>query len=316
MSVWRRWLAVLGRTEPGTTLALFRIACGLCVVLTVGSVVAHDLVDVIWINSDHGGVRKLAHSTWLVEALGGATPAVIWPLVWATLAGGVLLAVGLGGRLATFVTLQLFLGVSDINGHAGGSYDELLANALWLLVLGRSDQTLSLRSRLRTGAWHDPTPVPAWPRSLAIYQLALVYSSTGLQKLSAHWTPVGGFSALYYILQQPSWHRGDMSWLASVYPLTQLATAVTWAFELLAPLVLLAVYYRRTSDRPGRLRALLNRLRWRDGFVVVGVPLHLGVFLLMDVGPFTWVTLAFYLCLYAPEEWQGVWQRLRDPGRG
>jgi hypothetical protein len=187
-----------------------------------------------------------------------------------------------------------------------------LANALWILVLAGGDSTLSLRCRLRTGAWHDPRPVPAWPRALVLYQLILVYSSTGLQKLSAHWTPVGGFSALYYILQQPSWHRADMSWLAHIYPLTQLATLTTWLFELLAPVVLLALYYRRTADRPGRLRARMNRLPWRNAFVVVGVPMHVGVFLMMDVGPFTWVTLAFYLCLFDPDEWARAWRRLRS----
>ncbi len=312
MSLWSRWLAWLARAEPGTSLALFRIACGLCVIATVGTVVAHDLVQVIWLGSDHGGIRKLARSTWLVEQLGGATPQVVWPLVWGSVAGGLLLTLGVGGRLATFVTLQLFLGVSDINGQAGGSYDELLANGLWLLVLAGGDQTLSWRCRRRTGSWHDPTPVPAWPRTLVLYQLVLVYSSTGLQKLSAHWTPVGGFSALYYILQQPSWHRADMSWLAHVYPLTQLATAGTWLFELAAPLVLLALYFRRTADRPGRLRAGFNRLRWRDAFVAIGVPMHLGVFLLMDVGPFTWVTLAFYVCLFSPQEWERAWRRWRS----
>ncbi len=312
MRAWNRWLGFLARVEPGTSLALFRIACGIGVVITIGGVLGHDLVDVIWVSSEHGGVRRLARSPWLVEQLGGATPGVVQPLAWASMIGGVLLALGIGGRPLTFVTLQLFLAVTDINTQAGGSYDELLGNALWLLVLARADQTLSIRCRLRTGRWNDPTPVAAWPRYLGIFQLVLAYGSTGLQKLSAHWTPIGGYSAIYYILQQPSWHRFDMTWLAPYYPLTQLATALSWFWEVSAPLLLLALYYRHTADRPGRLRALFNRLRWREGFVLIGVGLHLSVFALMEVGPFTWVTLAFYLCLYDPEEWQQGWVWILD----
>ncbi len=309
--LWSRWLDWLARTEPGTAFALFRIAVGLCVLLTIGSVVVYELVDVLWVGSDHGGVRKLARPGWLIGALGGATPTVTWGVTAASLVGGVLLTLGVGGRVATLVTLQLVNALVDLNGHAGGSYDELLSNALWLLFLGGGDQTLSVRCRRRTGAWHDPTPMAAWPRSLVVYQLVLAYGSTGLQKLSAHWTPVGGYSALYYILQQPSWHRRDMRWIAELYPLTQVATAVTWFWEVGAPLLLLALYFRRTADRPGRVRAVFNRVPVRTVFVGIGVPLHLGVFLLMDVGPFTWVTLAFYVCLFSSEEWEGALRRVR-----
>jgi hypothetical protein len=311
VKIWRWWLDLLALKEPGTTLALFRMACGLCVISTIATVVQSDLVEVIWLNSEHGGIRELGRSTWLVERLGGATPTVVWPLVIGTMFSGLMLALGIGGRVTAFAALQLYMAVTDINGHAGGSYDELLSNALWLLVLAPSSQTLSVGCRRRNGRWTDPTPVAAWPRYLVIFQLVLAYSSTGLQKLSAHWTPVGGFSALYYILQQPSWHRFDMSWAASVYPLTQLATLTTWLFEIGAPLVLLALWFRRTADRPGRLRALFNRLHWRTVFVVVGVQIHLGVFLLMDVGPFTWVTLSLYICLFDPQEWSELSQRLR-----
>ena len=61
--------------------------------------------------------------------------------------------------------------------------DRLLTNALWLLVLSRSTATLSLDCRLRTGQWVSSVLVPAWPRYLALYQLVLVYGTTGLQKL-------------------------------------------------------------------------------------------------------------------------------------
>ena len=80
MRAWNRWLGFLARVEPGTSLALFRIACGIGVVITIGGVLGHDLVDVIWVSSEHGGVRRLARSPWLVEQLGGPLPG--WSNPW------------------------------------------------------------------------------------------------------------------------------------------------------------------------------------------------------------------------------------------
>jgi hypothetical protein len=281
------------------------MACGLVVLGAVGSVAAFGLVPVLWMNPADGGYTTVSPS-WLFERLGGVTPTTVWAVVVVTLLAGLAMTLGLGGRLMPLVALQGYLALYSLNSDAVGGYDWLLTNALWLLVLARATATLSLDCRLRTGCWRCADLVPAWPRYLAIYQIVLVYWTTGLQKLSAAWTPAGGFSALYYILQEPTWHRWDMSWLAWVYPLTQVATATSWIWELTAPLLLLALWFRRTADRPGRLRALFNRVPVRGLWVAIGVCVHLGILIFMNVGPFSWVSLAFYVCLFRPEEWQAM----------
>ncbi len=301
MRLWSAWVALLSRREVGTSLALFRVAVGLCVVLLLGSVVAADLVGVIWVDAADGGYRDLT-GNWLVQALGGPTRAVMWRLTVGGIAGGVLLAAGLGGRVVALLTLQLLIATTSVNGQATGSYDILLTNALWLLVLADSTATLSVDCRVTQGQWTSARTVPAWPRYLGIFQLFLMYWMTGLQKVSAYWTPGGGFSALYYILQQPTWQRTDMRWVAHVYPLTQVATALTWAWEVGAPLLLLAYWWRDTADRPGRMRALANRFDLRLAYVGLGLIFHLSVAALMNVGPFSWVSLAYYACLFTPEE--------------
>jgi len=308
---WARWVAFLDRREPGTSLALFRIAVGLCLLYAVSSVVWSGALPALWLNPADGGYTVVGRP-WLFRQLGGVTPAAVWAVTGVCLAAALLLVVGLAGRLAALVALQTYLALTGLNPDASGSYDGVFTNALWLLVLASSTATLSLGCRLRTGRWASDRPATAWPRYLVIYQLVLIYCSTGLHKLSACWTPVGGYSALYYTLQQPTWQRWDMSWLAWAYPLTQAATALTWFWEVSSPLLLLALWYRATRDRPGRLRALFNRLNFRRWFVAVGVAMHLTVFAFMEVGPFTWITLAFYVCLYHPNEWREWWQHLAD----
>lgn len=309
--LWKRFALVLDTREQGTALALFRIALGANVFAAVSAVVLPGLVPVLWLQPENGGLRPLpADASWLVGLLGGPTPTVVWSLVAVTLLASAALVVGAGSRIAAFASLQGFLALSTINGDAGGSYDPLITNALWLLVLADSDATLSLRARLSTGKWRTPRTVTAWPRWLAIAQLVVLYASSGLQKVSASWVPGGPSDALYYILQQPSWRRFTLPALWQIYPLTQAATLGVWLFEVGSPLVLLVFYWRATRARGGKLRAWSNRWRLRDAFVVAGLSMHLSIHLLMAVGPFSLVSASLYLCLLSPDEWEALGRRV------
>ncbi len=315
MKLWSRIVELVELREPATVLALFRICLGLMVLYTVGSVVWHDIVPLVWLDEAYGGYRKLEHGNFLVQWLGGPSPSLVWGLVAAVLVTGVALTLGLGGRLIAFATLWLVMAVTDLNGQAGGSYDELLTSGIWLLVLGPSTATWSLDCYIRTGSWHDPTATSgSWVRWLGTFQVILAYCSTGFQKVSAYWTPAGGYSALYYILQQPSWHRWDMSAAAYVYPLTQLMSFCTWSWEVGAPLVWLWLWLRHTRDRGGRLRRWMLRWDLRAAFALFGLMLHVGVWATMEVGPFSPVTLSFYLCFFHPDELAAAWARLRRRG--
>ncbi|RME22902.1 MAG: hypothetical protein D6798_14680 [Deltaproteobacteria bacterium] len=320
MSAWSAWVRLLDEQERGTSLALVRIGVGLSLLLTMGLAIGHDVVDVIWVDRAFGGARDLGQGTPLVALLGGPTPAVVHLLVAITALSGLFLAAGLGARLAAFCGLQGLLALTWLNGHAGGSYDDLLSNALWLLVLARSDATGSLACRLRTGRWTSDARVASWPRWLLVFQLVVMYASTGMQKLSAHWVPGGDLSALYYILQQPSWQRTDMAWIAPWFPVTRALTLVTWAWEISAPLVLLGAWARRPvppGASPGPVRRLLRSADPRFFLVAVGLPMHLGALVLLDVGPFSIISLSLYPALWHPDELAAAsarLQRLARPG--
>ena len=315
MKCWNRWLAWLDRQETGEPLALFRVGVGLCVIAALGSVVADDLVVSLWAEPASGGMRPLGNPPWLVALLGGREAAVLWTLVVATSLGALATSFGLGGRVTILATLQGYMALVRSNPEASGGQDQLIMNALWLLFLSSCTATWSLDCRLRSGSFSSARLVSAWPRKLIVFQLVLVYFSSALHKLSATWTPIGDYSALYYVLLQPSWQRFELPWLASAYPLTQIATAVVWLFEIGSPLLLLALYFRGSADRGGTLRALFNRFDWRIAFAAIGVPMHLGIFVLMDVGSFPWISLCFYLCLWTPEEIRRV-LRVTSAGHG
>lgn len=302
-SLWSRWVRRLDHREPATGLALLRICMGLVLFMEVGTVWWADLIDVLWFGIDDGGYRPAGTTgSWLIKRLGGPSPAVIYGLIATALVGASGLVLGVLPRVAAFLGLQAFLALGWNNVHAGGSYDPLITNILWLLVLADSGSTGSVTAWRKTGRWWPDTQALAWPRYLVVGQMVTLYTSTGLQKVSATWVPGGDLSALYYILQQPTWQRFDMSGAAWVFPLTQLVTLLTWIFEVGAPILVLAFWYRATSTRPGRLRAWFNRVDLRAIWLGFGAVMHVGIMLLMDVGTFSLVCLASYFCFFHADE--------------
>lgn len=309
-----RWQAWIHRAEGGAPLALFRCVLALTLVWAVGEVMFTGALDLIWVDVNHGGYRRFANPHALVDWLGGASPAVMWGLAWTVIGLSIGLFLGIGGRMTPLLLLITFSAV-DINSHAGGSYDLMIKNALWLAVLCPTTATWSIDAWMLRGSPWTGRPVPAWARAIILFQLILIYWTTGVQKVSAHWVPGGDLMALYYILQQPSWQITDMSWLARWVPLTQFATFTTWLWEVTTPLWLVAHYCRGTAERGGWLRRQIIRLEVRTWYVVVGLAFHLVLLLTMNVGPFPWISLAYYMVCYSEDELRTTARRVVEAAR-
>lgn len=316
-SRWNRLVAFWDARETGESMALLRIGAGLTVFATMVLLIYREIPDVIWVDFKDGGYRSLGAGQHLVRRLGGPSPGLTWTLVWTACISSVFVTLGLFGRVSIFVLLVSYLNLHRLNGETSGSSDIVITNALWMLLLTRATVTWSVDCYIKNRRWSSDELITAWPRYLLILQIVLLYGTTGIQKVSAYWLPIGGWSALYYILQQPTWGRFDHSWAAYVFPLTQIGTLVTWLWEAGAPLLLLVLYYRNTADRPGRLRRWFNRWDLRWVWAVIGITMHLMILVFMVVGPFSPITLSLYFCVFRPAEWRAwlgkLGQRL---GRG
>lgn len=308
-SLWRSWVALFSHRESAFGWSVFRIGVGFCVLYALTSIASANLVDLLWVDIEYGGYAKTRPVRILLVELGPATPRLVNAVFVVTYVGALAVFVGIGGRLVTFVTLQGYMCLTSINGATTDSGDSLITNALWLLVLCDATRTLSVRCRLRHGSWTQPAEVGAWARYLAVFQLLVVYTFAGLNKTNTHWVPWGKLNALYRVWMDPVWRRFDMDWVAYIYPLTQFGSAVTWVFEVCSCLMLLVFYFRYTRARPGRVRAAFNRWDLRKLFLVVGMSLHLGIFATMDVGPFSLISLSFYVCLFEPTEAESLFRR-------
>jgi len=286
---------------------------GLALVWEFTGPLVTDSVEMLWFTVEDGGYRVVkGPGGWRWRPLGGYSPAAVYQMLAIGLCAAIGTVIGVGGRIAPLVGLQSFIALTRLNSTAGGGDDFLLSNMLWLLVLSNATATGSLTARWRTGRFWPDVPVPAWPRYLVIVQLVVMYTSTGLQKMSHHWVPWGDQSALWYILLQPSWQRWPLDTMPHwMVPLTRLATVSTWLWELSAPVLLLALWYRATAHRPGRVRALFQRIDIRSGYLAFGVLVHVGIFIVMEVGTFSLVSLAAYTCAFHADEYRAFTARLR-----
>lgn len=312
--VWDVLHRAANHRELGTSLALFRIALCASALYSLFIMRDEEIFLITWTSSKYGGLLTLASRHWLFSALGGFdADAVrqIYVLCCCLLSFGL---VGFGGRGTLLLAQQCYVALRTLNENASGGYDSLIC--LGLLVLGCSPSTVTLSAdcRLLNGRFWSETTIGAWPRAVLVFQLLLMYTLTGVQKIGHSWTPMGGYTALHYILNDPTWLRWDLGALPwTLGPFLRLATAVSWHWEQLSLLLLLHWYYRTAGDaKPGVLRSVFTRWDLRYPWAFVGVVLHISILALFDVGPFSLVSLAFYVNLWAPREWHALYARLRS----
>ena len=302
---WKLWADLLDRREDVTPLAVCRIIAASTVCVHLATMWTSGTAKAVWVSVKFGGIRE-SDLDWL-DRFGGATPANIELMLTLGILASALMTIGAFTRVSSIATFVIFRVLTGLNDHSGGSSDDVLVNVLFLLMFSGCGGALAFDRR-----GQPPVEAPVWPRYVLIGQMVLIYWMTGLQKVSAAWLPGGPADALWYIFQQPAWQRTSMFWLARLYPLTQIGTLVAWTFEWSAPLMLLAFWYRYTRERKGRVRAFFNRIDFRTLYLAVGVTLHLGIWITLEVGPFAGGLFSLYACCFTADEYRAVVAKVRS----
>jgi len=308
-----RWVGFWDEREPPTCLALIRILLGLVVVYDLAALAAHGAISWLWAPIEGGGVVGWSEADaplfyrLLPPTAGSAT------LLWA---GLLLSALGVGAgcftRASALAHVAFSVQAALINAAADRAIDRLIRMVLLILVLSPCAAVWSVDARRATGSFRgDASPAPAWPRYLIFAQLVITYFGAGLAKGGTHWYPWGGYNALFLTLRDPILSSVDARWLDSrlAHWMTQLATAITHLWELGAPLLLLAAFYRRSPDHPGRpglgrggLRRIFLRVPVREIYVAVGVVFHLSLAVTLRLGIFPFAMLACFPAFFRPDE--------------
>jgi hypothetical protein len=305
----RWWMDLWDRRERPLVQAIIRVLIAAVILFDFLEIGWLGLVETLFAAPAAGGIADPLARThvpllyrWFEPTAGLAW--VSWGLV---VASATTFGLGLGTRLSAVVLLLAYAQTAQIFPTADRGIDLLLRDAVAVLAFSSCGRALSLDARLRTGDWRgDGALVPAWPRHLLVLQLVVVYAMAGVQKVALSWWPAGGLTALHVVLQDPTIGRFDPAWLDMAVPLTRLGTLGTILFEWSAPLILLVFWFRATSERPGgrdgRARRLFARIRFRECWAAVGVALHLGIAVTMNLGVFPFGMLALYPALFHPDE--------------
>jgi HTTM domain len=131
---------------------------------------------------------------------------------------------------------------------------------------------------------------PVWPLRLIRIQIAIIYLSSGLRKL--FFSPVWrDGSALHFVLQQNVFSRLPIWFSPALDPLLTAMTYFVLFWELGFAVMLLHPWTRRLA-------------------LITGVALHIGMWVSLEIGLFSWIMIASYLAFLEPAKARSFWGRL------
>jgi len=251
-------------------------------------------------------LRILLGAVGLVSLFGLTPVGMYWPLdslsalpadgvrAWVaarglgTLAGNLLfgglvlsfsaMTVGFRSDAAVFLSFGGLVAQTHWNGLPLSSAHQVMTVLLFCLIWTETGQVWSLDARW---AVHRPLrPLPAWPLWLMRCQVAIVYLSSGLHKFAYPMWRDG--TAVHWAMNLNAFHRFPQPLPVEAAPLEALMTWGTLLFELTFWLL---VIFRKT-----RPLALIG-----------GAALHAGLFATLELGPFSFLMVASYVCYLDPE---------------
>lgn len=291
--IWDAIVAWVDDKEPVTWMALFRIVVGGIVVVVLGDMITSGALEELWIPAADGR----GPGDWRVRWLGGPSAAVTWGLAWVGLAGGVSVVLGAGSRVGALVAGQCLMALFSLAPGTGGGHDRLILNALWILVLAPAEASLSLVAWWR-GRLFDPTPRAAWPRRALALQLVVVYFFAGVAKSAPEWWPWGNLEAVYRAVLHAAFAKHDLApYMGVLFPLTQIGSLVTVLWETGFAVMLPWWWARRRGWAFGRWPV-------RTVMLGTGLVMHFVLWLTSNLGPFPFITVAYYLACFDDKDWR------------
>lgn len=181
--------------------------------------------------------------------------------------------------------------------------DDVLSVTLFLLLLTRSGTALSLDHRRERRRWEtgrssrpidaDRPVIPAWGVRLMQIQLCLIYLTTGIAKLRGGEEVFDGTwwqgTSIYYVFHDVTLARISPAEFALPFWMSFVLSYVSVWWETL---FVVLVLFQRTR-------------KWALWF---GVLFHLGIWLTIEVGWFSFYTLSLYGA-WIPGEFWDRWRR-------
>lgn len=213
--------------------------------------------------------------------------------------------IGVWPRFMTFMTLILYFSFHEKNPLPVGGGETVLHLIGFLLVISPGIEAFSLqRARKQLGHWKQkgialpPLTMPAWPKRMVLWQTIVIYLASTWYKLgSSLWTR--GTAAIIPLLH-PDFGRFPS--LTGDVP-RRSTTFFTYATLVYEELWIFLLVPRRFLDR----LPMLSQAIIRRSLLLAGVLFHVGIFVTMNVGSFSYAMLTLYCGLLEEEDFR--WMR-------
>ena len=199
---------------------------------------------------------------------------------------GVALLLGYRTSWAVAISWFLLMGSQARQPMILQGNDVLLRCALFWSFFVPLGARFSLDSLAKTATTYHSNRILSWGTAAIILQLSLVYFNAGIPKVSYEWR--GDFNALYYVLNMDYFTNPFGYWLLQYPAILVLLTKATLLLEVSVPFLLLMPLGN------AYLRLLL--------FAIM-VGFHLGIYLCMDVGLFSFMCIAYWLVVLPSLFW-------------
>lgn len=306
--LFERWVTFWDQREPATSLAIARILVGTAIAGDMLPAVQQGLAEAFFVPLPIGMGTGRSPFPGFFPAPTPEQPDVSAFYLALVIVPAVTFALGAFHRASGILLTLGLINLTRFNPY-GEAIDTLYRIAVPILTVSRANARYSIDAWVRKKLGKTlPVVVPAWPRYLMVLQLVWMYFSAVQGRSGAAWWPHGGFAAIGDVSGDPHLARFRTGSLASVYPLTQVATAISMMFEMSAPLMLLWTLFR--AEGGGSFGAFSRRFHLRWVWLALGSSLHLGIALTMKLGMFPFGVLALYPLFIHPDEFHALFRAL------
>jgi uncharacterized membrane protein YphA (DoxX/SURF4 family) len=250
----------------------------------------------------------LSQWRWTILIFNTDNLLIVSILFWLRVALTVAFLVGWHTRIVT--VFLWFLTVTFINRNPALEIyaEHVLRVGLFLMMLSPSGQAFSLDRRRwlkkHPEAALEPPTTPPWPVRLIQIQVCMIYFSTGIAKLLRGFDGSNLFegtwwdgTSLHYVLNDTTMGRWSYAQLPLPLWMTATLTYLSVWWEVLFPLLVLFRWTRR----------------WALWF---GVLFHLGIYLTIEIGWFSFYTLSLYGVWIPGEFWDRWFKRKKTASNG
>ena len=226
------------------------------------------------------GRANIDPQTWSVFNWLPTSSGVLWTCYALFMAQALALTIGVYPRIQAACLFVWLLSLHHRNNLIWDGEDVLFRIACFLLIFMPTAAAWTLTKPKKLAS-----PTPIWPLRLLQIQLACLYLSSVLCKLLGDAWLDG--TALHYALHLDDF-GGRAPWVAGVLEITWILKLATWLVIAAELLLVFGVW--------------IPQMRFPT--IVIGLALHLGIELTLNLFLFQWLMILILLTHVRPEEWK------------